>query len=167
VPETRVFFRGSLSSNMIHNCDDRRGQDAPGDSLAMRLPHMTPSVYRARTSKELAHADLPARDVIELLSDKWRVPVLHLLRTGPQRANQLQRALNRVSPKMLTQTLRGLERDGLVHRQILLIRSFGFWQPSGYQEAGLTSCDIVGSSKHLVGNAVYSSNRRSETDVGW
>lgn len=62
--------------------------------------------------------DLPPRDVIDLLSDKWRVPVLHLLRTKSMRSNQLQRALAGISPKMLSQTLRGLERDGLVHRHV-------------------------------------------------
>lgn len=50
---------------------------------------------------------LQSRDAIELLSDKWRVAVLHVLTPGPLRANQLQSAIDLVSPKMLTQTLRG------------------------------------------------------------
>ena len=61
---------------------------------------------------------LQSRDAIELLSSKWRIVVLHLLTHGPLRSNQLQRAVEEVSPKVLTQTLRGLERDGLVERQI-------------------------------------------------
>ena len=61
---------------------------------------------------------LQARDAIELLSDKWRVAVLHVLTPGPLRANELQRALHMISPKMLTQTLRGLERDGLIGRKV-------------------------------------------------
>jgi len=61
---------------------------------------------------------LQSRDAIELLSDKWRVAVLHVLTPGPLRANQLQSAIDLVSPKMLTQTLRGLERDGLVIRHV-------------------------------------------------
>lgn len=61
---------------------------------------------------------LKSRDAVELLSSKWRVTVLHLLTSGPVRANKLQRAVRQVSPKMLTQTLRGLERDGLIHRQV-------------------------------------------------
>jgi DNA-binding HxlR family transcriptional regulator len=61
---------------------------------------------------------LQSRDVIELLSSKWRVTILHLLTSEPLRANELQRAIEGVSPKVLTQTLRGLERDGLIHREV-------------------------------------------------
>jgi DNA-binding HxlR family transcriptional regulator len=61
---------------------------------------------------------LQSRDVIELLSSKWRVTVLHLLTPAPLRANELQRAIQGISPKVLTQTLRGLERDGLIRRQV-------------------------------------------------
>lgn len=62
---------------------------------------------------------LESRHAIELLSDKWRIALLHLLTPGPLRTSQLQRAIAEVSPKMLTQTLRGLERDGLIARRIL------------------------------------------------
>ena len=61
---------------------------------------------------------LQSRDAIELLSSKWRIVVLHLLTPGPLRASELQRAVEEVSPKVLTQTLRGLERDGLVQRDV-------------------------------------------------
>jgi DNA-binding HxlR family transcriptional regulator len=61
---------------------------------------------------------LQSQDAIELLTSKWRITILHLLTSGPLRHNQLQRAIERVSPKMLTQTLRGMERDGLIARQI-------------------------------------------------
>ena len=55
---------------------------------------------------------------IEIISDKWRVTVLHQLLGGPVRTSQLQKNLGNISAKMLTQTLRGLERDGLVERQV-------------------------------------------------
>ena len=61
---------------------------------------------------------LQSRDAIELLSDKWRIVILHLLTSGALRHNELHRAIEQVSPKMLTQTLRGLERDGLIERQV-------------------------------------------------
>jgi DNA-binding HxlR family transcriptional regulator len=53
---------------------------------------------------------------IEIIADKWRIALLHLLSGHALRTSQLQRRLEDVSPKMLTQTLRGLERDGLVER---------------------------------------------------
>ena len=57
------------------------------------------------------------RLAIEIIADKWRIPLLYLLASGPQRTSQLQKALDEVAPKVLTQTLRGLERDGLVRRK--------------------------------------------------
>jgi DNA-binding HxlR family transcriptional regulator len=59
-----------------------------------------------------------SRNAIELLSSKWRVAVLHLLTSGALRANKLQRAIEQLSPKVLTQTLRGLERDVLIRRKV-------------------------------------------------
>jgi DNA-binding HxlR family transcriptional regulator len=61
---------------------------------------------------------LQSRHAVELLSDKWRIVVLHLLTRGPLRTSELQRAIDGVSAKMLTQTLRGLERDGLIERRV-------------------------------------------------
>src|SRR5579864_4001534 len=61
---------------------------------------------------------LQSRHAVELLSDKWRIVVLHVLTPGALRTSQLQRAIHVVSPKMLTQTLRGLERDGLIERRV-------------------------------------------------
>lgn len=60
---------------------------------------------------------LQSRDAIELLSNKWRITVLHALGAGALRANDLARALDMVSAKVLTQTLRGMERDGLIDRR--------------------------------------------------
>ena len=61
---------------------------------------------------------LESRDAIELVSNKWRIAVLHVLTSGPVRTNQLQRAITGVSAKVLTDTLRGLERDGLIRRSV-------------------------------------------------
>jgi DNA-binding HxlR family transcriptional regulator len=60
---------------------------------------------------------LESRDAIELLSNKWRIAILHLLRDGALRTGELQRALE-VSPKVLTQTVRSMERDGLIERTV-------------------------------------------------
>src|SRR5215831_11954235 len=61
---------------------------------------------------------LESRDAIELVANKWRIAVLHLLTPGPLRTRDLQRGLVDVSPKVLTQTLRSMERDGLVERTV-------------------------------------------------
>jgi DNA-binding HxlR family transcriptional regulator len=61
---------------------------------------------------------LQSRWAVELLKDKWRIPVLHVLSSGPVRTGTIQRAMADVSPKVLTQTLRGMEHDGLIERSI-------------------------------------------------
>ncbi len=61
-------------------------------------------------------ADCPTRMVLDRVADKWTVLVLGLLEKGPVRFNRLRRAVEGLSQKMLAQTLRRLERDGLVTR---------------------------------------------------
>ena len=60
----------------------------------------------------------PTRKVLDLIADKWTVLVIYLLASGTKRYGELQRAIHGISQKMLTQTLRGLERDGLVTRTV-------------------------------------------------
>lgn len=61
-------------------------------------------------------ADCPSRSVLQQLADKWAVLVLGALAAGPLRFNALKRRLQGISQKMLGQTLRALERNGLVVR---------------------------------------------------
>lgn len=60
----------------------------------------------------------PSRQVLELIADRWTVAVIQVLATGTHRYGELSRIIEGISPKMLTHTLRGLERDGLVHRKV-------------------------------------------------
>jgi len=57
-------------------------------------------------------------DVLARVGDKWTVFVVRLLADGPMRFNALKRAVDGISQRMLTLTLRGLERDGLVTRTV-------------------------------------------------
>ena len=57
-------------------------------------------------------------DVLNRVGDKWSVLVVVMLGGGPQRFNELRRRIGGISQRMLTLTLRGLERDGLVSRTI-------------------------------------------------
>jgi DNA-binding HxlR family transcriptional regulator len=63
-------------------------------------------------------AECPTRLMLNRIADKWTVLVLGLLESETKRFNTLHREIGGVSQKMLTQTLRGLERDGLVSRTI-------------------------------------------------
>lgn len=60
----------------------------------------------------------PTRLVLDRLADKWSLLILDRLREEPVRFNQLRRDIEGLSQKVLTQTLRNLERDGLIHRQV-------------------------------------------------
>ncbi|WP_224008094.1 helix-turn-helix domain-containing protein [Aureimonas sp. SA4125] len=55
--------------------------------------------------------------ILDRVADKWAVLVLGLLADGPVRFNQLRRSIEGLSQKMLSQTLKSLERDGLVSRK--------------------------------------------------
>ena len=60
-----------------------------------------------------------SRRVLDLIADKWTALVIHVLaRGGTMRYGALQRAIGGISQKMLTQTLRGLEQNGLVERTV-------------------------------------------------
>ena len=59
----------------------------------------------------------PTRVVLDRIADRWAVLVLGRLGDGPVRFNQLRREIQGVSAKVLSQTLKKLERDGLVRRE--------------------------------------------------
>jgi DNA-binding HxlR family transcriptional regulator len=59
-----------------------------------------------------------SRKVLERIADKWTALIIHVLSSGTKRHNELRRQISGVSQKMLTQTLRSLEDDGIVSRKI-------------------------------------------------
>lgn len=63
-------------------------------------------------------ADCPTRKLLDRVGDKWSVLILQLLGDVDMRFSELKRRIRGVSQKMLTQTLRSLERDGLVTRRV-------------------------------------------------
>ncbi|HEX4222962.1 MAG TPA: helix-turn-helix domain-containing protein [Pseudonocardiaceae bacterium] len=73
---------------------------------------------QAKAAYDAYLAGCPARRVLDRVSDKWVTLLLNALANGPRRYAELGRIVAGVSEKMLTQTLRGLERDGLVTRTV-------------------------------------------------
>ncbi len=63
-------------------------------------------------------AQCPSRTILDVLANKWTMLVMGALRDGPLRFGELRRRLDGITQKMLTQTLRNLERDGLVTRTL-------------------------------------------------
>jgi DNA-binding HxlR family transcriptional regulator len=63
-------------------------------------------------------AGCPTRRILDRIGDRWTVLVIGVLGHGEVRFSELRRRVEGISQKMLTQTLRGLERDGLVRRTV-------------------------------------------------
>src|SRR5678816_3529004 len=72
---------------------------------------------RARGASVM-NAHCLSRVVLSRIADKWTALIIHVLATGTRRYAALQREIGGISQKMLTQTLRSLERDGLVQRTV-------------------------------------------------
>ena len=93
--------------------------------------HKTAHFLNLSTSMQPAHTDVTAPlarhlpgdcqavgSILSRIGDKWSVLVIMLLGDGPRRFNEIKRMVGGISQRMLTLTLRGLERDGLVTRTI-------------------------------------------------
>lgn len=77
--------------------------------------------HSADTDLKLSLETAGCRNVSPVLSrvgDKWSMLIVMILATGPRRFNELKRQIDGISQRMLTLTLRGLERDGLVSRTV-------------------------------------------------
>ena len=86
----------------------------------MRGTQNEAEVYIRRWNESLGSplSDCPVRGVLDRISDKWSMLLVMTLASGPKRFNQLRREIPDISQKMLTQTLRDLQRDGMVARQV-------------------------------------------------
>jgi DNA-binding HxlR family transcriptional regulator len=81
-----------------------------------------PVSFKKKTTKQnqpsVYDRSCPAHVVIDHLADKWAVLIIGRLANGTLRFGELRRAVDGISQKMLTVTLRDLERDGLVSRKL-------------------------------------------------
>ncbi len=82
---------------------------------------MVDAVRDWRERAKIAGEDVdgcPVRSVLDKIGDKWSLLLVMTLSGGPLRFNELKRRVPDISQKMLTQTLRELQRDGMVARQV-------------------------------------------------
>lgn len=84
------------------------------------MPTLTAQQLRdeARGEFDAYLASCPSRKLLDRLADKWVALTLKSLSEGPKRYSEVSRQLAGVSQKMLTQTLRSLERDGMLIRTV-------------------------------------------------
>ena len=70
------------------------------------------------TNPDVYKSICPSRQVLKRIGDKWTVLIIGILERGTIRFGTLRREIEGISQKMLTQTLRNLERDGLIKREL-------------------------------------------------
>ncbi len=73
---------------------------------------------KSRPAYSVLSPGCPSRLVLDRIADKWTALIIQILARGTLRYSELQREIGDISQKMLTQTLRSLERDGLVRRKV-------------------------------------------------
>jgi len=78
--------------------------------------HGAAAARKRRAPADVFSATCPSRAALELVSSKWALLIVPALAEGPVRNNELMRRIGGVSQKMLTQTLKDLEYNGLVIR---------------------------------------------------
>ncbi len=88
-------------------CGDSGGADAAGLSLA-----------DTRLETKGDRLTCSVETTLDIIGARWKVLILHELLQGVRRFNELHRALIGITQKMLTQQLRELEQDGIVHREV-------------------------------------------------
>jgi DNA-binding HxlR family transcriptional regulator len=85
------------------------------DSVAIAFANATPDHVTHSACRE---AMLPVHEVLAQISGKWTILVVRILENGPHRFSEIKREIEGVSQKMLTATLRDLEKDGFVNRTV-------------------------------------------------
>ena len=93
---------------------DVPSRDEPGDEAPL---HDVASCG-ARSPVDIRRGCAGVNDVLSRIGDKWSVLIVMMLSAGPRRFSELKRMVDGISQRMLTLTLRGLERDGLVTRTV-------------------------------------------------
>ncbi|HIG24263.1 MAG TPA: transcriptional regulator [Acidimicrobiia bacterium] len=124
----------------------------------------------ALPDNKLAPNDCPVRDVLNRIGDKWSVLVLHLLTSQTKRFTELRNDIAGISQRMLTVTLRGLERDGLVTRTV-----YPIVPPRvdyALTDLGLSLSKTINNlvnwaehNRHLIDNARNDYDQREDTPI--
>lgn len=100
--------------------DDLVTHTEPQPAPAPGTPNWVPrhDLNEPETFAECTRAMLPVHEVLAQISGKWTILVVQVLSGGPRRFSEIKRHIEGVSQKMLTATLRDLEKDGFVSRKV-------------------------------------------------
>ena len=129
VDPTGIVFRRSCDAHALISDAETSSQlhtiqapYAPFGTLPSSL-HLLASCFnrampKASSVPSVLDPRCPSRLVLDRIADKWTALIIQILAGGTMRYAALQREIGGISQKMLTQTLRSLERDGLVQRMV-------------------------------------------------
>lgn len=92
--------------------------DGPQEGTVLEPGHIQDTARETGTPDHASQDCRLVSSVLARIGDKWSVLVVMTLKDGPRRFNELRRIIGGISQRMLTFTLRGLERDGLVTRTV-------------------------------------------------
>jgi DNA-binding HxlR family transcriptional regulator len=140
--------------------------------MATRKARVIPGAVAPARPPELQHtkANCRAHEMLTRVGDKWSVHVIHVLSAeGTLRFGELLRRVPAISQRMLTVTLRGLERDGLVHRTMypeVPPRVEYAVTPLGATLREIVRSLVVWSSAHLV-EVDAARARYDQKERGW
>lgn len=121
---------------------------------------------QARVEYDAFIKGCPTNQLLDRLSDKWVSLVVAALSNGPMRYSDLTRKIAGVSPKMLTQTLRTLERDGILTRTVtpsVPVRVDYALTPLGSSLAGLLTAVKAWAETHI--EEVHEARERYDTSA--
>ncbi|MFC8364270.1 winged helix-turn-helix transcriptional regulator [Streptomyces griseorubiginosus] len=121
---------------------------------------------QARVEYDAFIKGCPTNQLLDRLSDKWVSLVVAALSGGPMRYSDLSRKIAGVSPKMLTQTLRTLERDGILTRTVtpsVPVRVDYALTPLGSSLAGLLTAVKTWAETHI--EEVHEARERYDTET--
>lgn len=82
---------------------------------------MTHHEESVKPSYDVCDESCKAREALNLIADKWTVLVIYALANGHKRYSQIHRSIGCITHKMLAQTLRRLERDGILERKVYAV----------------------------------------------
>jgi DNA-binding HxlR family transcriptional regulator len=127
---------------------------------------MKPEHTEVTVPPPFAHLESDCRGAASILArvgDKWSVLVIMMLSDGPRRFNEIKRMIGGISQRMLTLTLRGLERDGLVTRTV-----FPTIPPRvDYELTDLGRGLQAGERTRQVGGGASGADRKGTNDFRW
>ncbi len=155
---SEALARGSAPADLAFGAEDVAALEAYCAEANARIEFRDPSSCRARV-------------VLDLVADKWSLYVVAVLGPGPLRFTEIKRSIEGISQRMLTVTLRALERDGLLTRTVIAVMPPNVTYaltPMGYTLLAATEPLISWSVEHLgeIDRAREAFDQRSGADKG-